>query len=85
MNESHDKIMFEKGYRYKIIPTNHEMESLYVKKILELGPLMREFPNIKFDIKKLEDPNMSEMERREEIGAWQDHDALGLDGPNPYI
>ena len=48
-----DKKMFDKGYRFKLTPTDHSFEPLYVKALHECGPLMRSYPNNRFDSVRL--------------------------------
>lgn len=50
MTKSHDELMYDKGYRFKLVPTNGEFEPLYAKTIADVGSLMRSWPNIRFNI-----------------------------------
>ena len=49
----HDQAMFNKGYRFKVTPTDGSFESLYTKEIMDIGPLMRGYPNNRFDVVKM--------------------------------
>ncbi len=53
MSFLHDQKMYEKGYRYKIDPKNHEFDPLYSKTLHNIGPLLRSYPEHRFDISKI--------------------------------
>jgi hypothetical protein len=48
-----DQSMHEKGYRYKIDPTTKDFDPLYAKELHHIGPLMRSYPNHRFNINKI--------------------------------
>lgn len=50
--DQHDYGMFAKGYRYKLIPTDGSFAPLY-SKTAECGPLLRSYPDKKFDVVKM--------------------------------
>ena len=50
MSFDHDQKMHDKGYRYKLIPKNANFEPLYAKTLMNIGPLMREYPDTRFDV-----------------------------------
>jgi hypothetical protein len=45
--------MFEKGYRYRLTPVDKSFKPLYTKLLTEVGPLMRDYPNKRFDVDTL--------------------------------
>ena len=52
--KSHDSRMFAKGYRYKLEFLNRDCDPLYAKTIDDIGPLMRQWPEDRFDLVKLD-------------------------------
>jgi hypothetical protein len=50
-----DAKMFAKGYRHKLSPKSKKFEPLYVKTAMQAGPVMREYPDERFDISKLDE------------------------------
>lgn len=52
-----DQKMYGLGYRYKLaaVGSMDNMEPLYAKTLSDIGPLARQWPNIKFDISALSD------------------------------
>lgn len=52
MSIQHDEAMYDKGYRYKLIPLNAEFEPLYSKTLGGIGPLIRGlYKDTLFDIR----------------------------------
>jgi len=46
--------MRSKGYRYKLVPvTGKKIDPLYTKRLDQIGPLMRSWPNNTFKVKDL--------------------------------
>lgn len=48
-----DEVMHNKGYRYKLIPINAAFAPLFAKTLNDIGPLMRDYKDTRFDIKPL--------------------------------
>lgn len=46
---THDTKMRNKGYKYRLTPTTKRFEPLYAKTLAQVGPLMREYPNDRFE------------------------------------
>ena len=51
----HDKGMYEKGYRYKLSPVDQSFEPLYAKFAMQCGMVMRQYPDTRFEVVKLEE------------------------------
>jgi hypothetical protein len=49
-----DAKMFAKGYRHKLSPQSKKFEPLYVKTAMDAGPVMRDYPDERFDVTALE-------------------------------
>jgi hypothetical protein len=45
--------MFQKGYRYRLTPVDKSFKPLYTKLLDEIGPLMRDYPEKRFDVDTL--------------------------------
>jgi hypothetical protein len=48
-----DEAMHDKGYRYKLTPLNANFLPLFTKTLAQLGPLMRDYPDTRFDVTPL--------------------------------
>lgn len=53
MSDAIDQGMYSKGYRYRLAPQSGKFEPLYAKALTNIGPLMRDYPNEKFDVVRL--------------------------------
>jgi len=45
--------LYAKGYRYKCNPTSRKFDPLYVKTSTEIGPLLRTYPDERFDVHEI--------------------------------
>ena len=45
--------LYAKGYRYKCNPTSRKFDPLYVKTLTEIGPLLRTYPEERFDVHEI--------------------------------
>lgn len=52
--KSHDSRMFDKGYRYRLEFIGKDIAPLYVKRIDDIGPLMRQWADDRFNVVKLD-------------------------------
>ena len=62
MITEHDAKMALKGYKYKLTPKNAPFEPIYSKTLSGIGPLMRDWPTVEFDVTPIyDDHKVSEM------------------------
>jgi len=50
---TNDETMIAKGYRFLCVPTNGEICALYAKDMTMVSYILRDWPNIRFDVRKL--------------------------------
>lgn len=50
---AHDQAMLAKGYHYRLTPTSGAFEPLYVKGLIDIGPLMRSYPQDRFAVAQI--------------------------------
>ena len=50
---TNDEQMIAKGYRYICVPTNSTMCALYAKDMTMVGYILRDWPEVRFDVKKI--------------------------------
>ena len=61
-----DQGMYEKGYRWKLIPLDSDIKPLFTKEIHQVGPLMREWGDVHFTII----PLRKDWEVKELLDMW---------------
>jgi hypothetical protein len=49
----HDQLMHDKGYRYRLTPIGNAFEPLYTKTLGQIGPLMRDYKDTRFEVKAI--------------------------------
>lgn len=57
----HDQAMYAKGYLYKLVARDNTIEPLYCKQLMQIGPVMRDYPNLHFEVIDLRKLGKSEV------------------------